>query len=770
MANRSSGKPPLWTRLRERGVVRVALSYLVIAWLVLQIGDVVLDPLGAPAWSMRLLITVAVIGFPIALVLAWFLELTPGGIAVDELGDSAARPAVRGLRQYADIVIIGTLVLVVAFLVVRQGDDESDEGRAPVVAVLPFEELDSSAGNHFGDGFADTLIHKLGLLDQLVVLASSSTFEFRDSTIPMPEVSAKLGATVVLQGSMRRAGGLLRLDARLLDASSGQQLWTGNYRRPIADLFEVQDELANAVSTALSIELTRSQVERIARPPTNSLEAYDAFLRASREALESRDSERMPEALQYLYDAIELDPGFALAHATLVEALYLTKSYRHWEVKWSDFADEARAAAMRAQQLDPDLGEGYLAEAIVALQEREAGIREHSDEHVIALIRKSLDLSPNNAHALKLLGSLLDDREQALELLKRAARIDPRSGIVRVNIAEGLKASGNFEEAEQWLISAAKATDPYFNRAYKMLVEMNLWDTNSLDRAARWGRAFEASHPDDWAAKLAYMRALIALGAWKEANELMQRTPHFGTGGSDFMNWVYTHQGQWVAYAQGDITAAVGLAERYIRDNLVATPDWPDLSRQMAPMVTSLDLLALVDVSRGNAAAALERYAAAHLDADKRSVDNFDNRALRPAVLHALLYRYVGQPEEADRLLRNLLERIADVPITGFEGKGFTEFTIYAFLGESDNAIEALRAAVDAGWLMEWWNLEYGEFDRNYASVLADSRFERLQADIEARVAAMRESFRADPDFPEEALRDAGLGSPIATAALSTFD
>lgn len=760
MTDNSSGRQSLWARLRERGVVRVALSYLVIAWLVLQIGDVVLDPLGAPPWSMRLLITIAAIGFPIALAMAWYLELTPSGIAIDDLGESATRPNVRGIRQYADIVIIGALVLVVAFLLVRQDIGGPDQMAAPVVAVLPFEELDSSADNHFGDGFADTLIHKLGVLEQLVVLASSSTFEFRDTALPLTEVAAKLGATVVLQGSMRRAGGLLRLDARLLDASSGQQLWTGNYRRPIGEIFQVQDELTNAVSNALSINLTRSQVDRIARPPTNSLEAYDTFLRASREALESRDSERMPEALQYLYDAIELDPDFALAHATLVEALHLTKSYRHWEVKWSDFAEEARAAAMRAQQLDPNLGEAYLAEAFVAMQERDAGIREHSDEHLIALARKALELSPNNSQALKFLSSLLGDPQQALAMLKRAARIDPRSGIIRINIAERFARLGEFDEAEAWLISSAKATDPYFNRAYKMLVEMNLWDANRFDRAARWARAFEAKYPEDWASKLALIRALHALGAWEEVNELLQRTPHWGTGGSDFMNWIYTHQGQWVAYARGDVQEAVELAERNIRENLVSTPDWPDLSVQSPVMVTSLDLLALVDVTRGNAQRALDRYATARLEVDKRTWDNFDNRALRPAVLHAVLYRYSGQPEETNRLLRDLLEQIADVPIAGFQGKGFTEFTIYAFLGESDKAIAALKAAADAGWLMEWWNLDDGAFDANYAAVLADPRFKQLHAGLVSRAAKMRESYRAEPDLPRDLLLEAGLTVP----------
>jgi membrane protease YdiL (CAAX protease family) len=128
-------KVTLWQRIRRRGVMRVAISYLVIAWLVLQIGDVVLDPLGAPAWTMRLLIAVAAVGLPVALVLAWFLEFTPSGIEVDHLDEAATRPRVRGIRHYADVVIIGALLVVVAFLLLRQEGLIPEETAPTVVAI-----------------------------------------------------------------------------------------------------------------------------------------------------------------------------------------------------------------------------------------------------------------------------------------------------------------------------------------------------------------------------------------------------------------------------------------------------------------------------------------------------------------------------------------------------------------------------------------------------------------------------------------------------------
>jgi TolB-like protein len=756
--NKEPGKVNLWHRLRRRGVVRVALSYLVIAWLVLQVGDVLLDPLGAPPWSMRLLIILAVIGFPVALIMAWFLEITPDGIEIDHAPDTATRPTVRGLRHYADFVVIGVLLAIVAFLLVRQGEPE--ETATPVVAVLPFEELDSSEDNHFGDGFADTLIHKLGILDQVVVLASSSTFEFRDSELDLTEIAARLGASVLLQGSLRRAGGLLRLEAKLLDGSSRQQLWSASFRRPIDDVFSVQDEIANAIASTVGVQLTPEQVQRIGRPPTSNVYAYEVFLRAGREALESRQPERYPEAMQNLHDAIDLDPDFALAHATLVEAMHLAAAQRRWDTRWSDFADEARASAERAQQLDPTLGEGFLAEAFVAAWEQEEGMVDHSDEHIIALTEKALELSPNNPRALKMLSSRVDDPQRSLDLLTRAARIDPRSGIIRVNVAEYHMRAGNFDEAEQWLISAARTKDPYFQLGYKQLVEMNLWDAIRFDRGARWGRAFEAAHPRDWAARHSYARSLMQLGAWEELDELYLDSRQLGEAGYPYITWAWLHLGQWLAYVQDDTERAVELAERYIREFLLPTPSWPDLTNLHAPLLRTFDVLALVDVRRGDAREALDRYTTAHFDLDNLSLSAMDGPAVSPAVIYAVLHRYAGQAELADQYLRQLLLRIAEEPDHSFGKMGFAEFTVHAFLGETDRAIEALQAAVDDGHLLGWWGLTFGDFDNNYAAVLADPRFERLHEEIIGRVTEMRESFRANPDLPRELLLEAGLATP----------
>jgi TolB-like protein len=262
----------LWTRLQQRGVLRVALSYAVIGWLTLQIGDVVLEPLGAPGWVLKALIVLVIAGFPVSLALAWYFELGPAGISVDHLPADAARPAVRGVRRYSDVLIIAVLLCIIAVLLARQGGLLEDDQGPPVIGVLPFAELGVAEEEaYFGAGLADTLTYKLGRLQQLIVLAPTSTFEFRGPGLDLLAVGAKLGATVLLQGTVRRAAGVLQVNARLVDTRSGQQLWSGSYDRGGADLFAVQDEIATAVTDALHLVLSPEEAGRVTQTLTDDL-------------------------------------------------------------------------------------------------------------------------------------------------------------------------------------------------------------------------------------------------------------------------------------------------------------------------------------------------------------------------------------------------------------------------------------------------------------------------------------------------------------------
>ena len=180
-------------RLRERGVLRVAASYAVIAWLALQIASVVLEPLGAPKWTMTALIIAAAVGFPIAIALAWFLEIGERGVQVDTAAEGVPRPTARGLRHYADAIVIGVLLIAVVVLLVRQSELGKPKPPAnPAIAVLPFENLSGDPEQeYFSDGLAEEVLDRLGKVPGLRVIARSSSFEFKGKDVDARTIAGK---------------------------------------------------------------------------------------------------------------------------------------------------------------------------------------------------------------------------------------------------------------------------------------------------------------------------------------------------------------------------------------------------------------------------------------------------------------------------------------------------------------------------------------------------------------------------------------------------
>jgi adenylate cyclase len=187
----------LLVRLRERGVLRVAAGYAVIAWLLLQIADVTFEPLGVPTWGMTSLIVAAVLGFPIAIALAWFYEIGDQGVQRDTAASGVARPSVHGKRRYADVVIIGVLLVTVAALLVRQSDiGKPAPPASPAIAVLPFDNLSGDPGqDYFSDGLAIEVLDRLGRVPGLRVIASSSSFSFRGKQQDVKTIAEQLGVT-----------------------------------------------------------------------------------------------------------------------------------------------------------------------------------------------------------------------------------------------------------------------------------------------------------------------------------------------------------------------------------------------------------------------------------------------------------------------------------------------------------------------------------------------------------------------------------------------
>ena len=303
------------SELRRRNVFRMALLYLGAAWLIMQVVDLLIDRGPLPESIGPITLTVLAIGFPIALIISWFYELTPEGISLDtdeQLAESTSD--VPGRR--VDFVIISLLaaaVLVFAY-------DKWWIGPPPErsVAVLPFTNMSAEEDSaYFSDGLADTMLHMLAQVPNLRVPARTSSFEFRDFEGDISEIGRRLNVGAVLEGSVQLHGDKVRVIAQLIDVSDGYHLWSSTFDRDFKDIFAIQDDIAREVVAALEISMSDETAERLDYGGTENTDAYTEYLLAV-DSLNPWTSTAVDNALPHLEKAIQLDPDYARAHAMLV--------------------------------------------------------------------------------------------------------------------------------------------------------------------------------------------------------------------------------------------------------------------------------------------------------------------------------------------------------------------------------------------------------------------------------------------------------------------
>jgi len=411
-------------RLRERGVIRVAASYAVIAWLLLQIADVTFEPLGVPRWVMVSLIVAALLGFPVAVALAWFYEVGDQGITRDTAHEGIPRPVVHGLRRYADIAIIGLLLVAVAVLLVRQSDLAGPGSTSPAIAVLPFQNLSTAAeGEVLALGIAESVLHQLANLPKLEVISRTSSFAFGNRQQDAREIGKQLGARFLLEGSVQSDRARMRVTTQLIDTQTGADVWSMRFDRAPGDIFEVQDEIALQVTRALELSLDAKERDRLTGQGTENLDAYLAFLQGRSLQANDRVADTR-DAIGHFESATRLDPEFANAYVSLADAKLFVAEYEVTDDRAERFEAalrEGRELVQRALAIDPENGDAYLQRAHLTAYDDLPGAE--------ADFRKGLALSPNSAEGYAGLAEVLyadpTRREEALQMLERARRIDP---------------------------------------------------------------------------------------------------------------------------------------------------------------------------------------------------------------------------------------------------------------------------------------------------------------------------------------------------------
>jgi TolB-like protein/tetratricopeptide (TPR) repeat protein len=512
----------LFTELKRRKVFRVAVVYLATAFVILQAADIMLPRLGVPEWAMSLMVVVVVLGFPLALVLAWALELTPDGVRVTP---STAKPdpsqPVPSLLGKRTVFAAGALVVLGvglgAGLFLRPMATPADGVREASIAVLPFVDMSADADQqYFGDGLSEEILNLLAGIRELKVSGRTSSFSFKGTNTSIPEIGRTLGVAHVLEGSVRRAGDQLRITAQLVETESGFHLWSETYDRSFQDVFAIQDEIAGAIASALRLTLGGRSTDG-----ASDLEAYDLYLRA-RTLIYGRTVAGLREARVLIDRALALDPDFPPALAASGELwLLLSDSQSSYGDIPEDQANaSARAVLQRALALDPDLADAHAAMGLLFIT-----LNDFTSAQ--AYLDRALAINPSltNANHWQGLGFARSGQmRRAVESSRRFAELDPLFLPNLSNMVGELAIMGEFEEAERLArrIQRSHPDHPQSNFGNALRVQGRLADAaDSHERLRNSGYDTPLSRlllEVTYSALGEHARALELSGGWNEVH------------------------------------------------------------------------------------------------------------------------------------------------------------------------------------------------------------------------------------------------------------
>ena len=616
-----------FAELKRRKVHRVAIAYAVAAWLLIQIATQVFPFFEIPNWTVRLVVLLLVLGFPIALTLSWIFDLTPQGIRRTEESD-------RSLAA-----------LPVGPVAIRNIPEKS-------IAVLPFENLsDDKENEYFAAGVHNDILSNLAKVADLKVISRTSVQQFKSGTRNLREIGLALGVAHILEGTARRAGNRIRVNAQLIDARSDAQLWGETFDREITDLFALQSELAQRISQELRANLSAREKTNLQTHPTRDILAYELFLRA-RELFHWAGSgysyDKGADALRLIDEAIKRDPQFALA--------YGLASRLHSELFWFGYdksasrLEKAKAAADAALELQPDLGEAHLAKAFYYYY----GFRQYdvAQKHVTDAIRAI----PNDADVLNTAGAIarrVGRWNEAASTLEQARDRDPRNLSVLWSLFESYLALHEYTKADGTVndaLSVSPAAD-FFVLARSAIALFRDGDTAPLRSALRkLPRSFD---PGGATSTIALRLSLMERDV-EEADRVLAACRHEklddnGLSGVAGALDGYTVPKSWyaglIAQARGNESsarAAFEQAKRAVRDDLVQSPN----------DAKTLAMLALIHAAVGEKNEALGAATRAR-ELLPIAKDSFDGPIL--ATTLAAVSAKLGEKDSAIRQLESLV-------------------------------------------------------------------------------------------------------------------
>lgn len=448
--------------MKRRKVIRVAIVYALVAWVVVEVASVMFPGLLLPDWSVRLVIGLAVIGFPIALVMAWALELTPDGLKMDSEASKATDDKAVGEPDPAPA---------------KEGFDS--------IAVLPFLNLSNDPDNeYFSDGMSEELLNLLCKVPQLTVTSRTSSFSFKGKDVDMRTVARQLGVDVILEGSVRRSNERVRITAQLVDGKTDRHLWSETYDRELKDVFAVQDEIAHNIFNALELSLS-PVVQRciMQRSATDDMDAYDYYLRG-RYFVERGD---VDSGQQMFEKAIELDENYTLAWAGAADCY-------SWRTMWFESSPESKQKAdeysLKALQLAPNQAEAHASRSYALTMNSKYEEAEVEFKAAIALDPQLYEAYYYAGRAYLAQGKY----HQAADAFTRAGTIRPDDVAAAILTSSAIKAVGSEEEFIEAVRHSVEVSERYMalnpddalalSRNANVLIELGETE-KGLERAER---------------------------------------------------------------------------------------------------------------------------------------------------------------------------------------------------------------------------------------------------------------------------------------------
>jgi len=454
--------------LKRRNVYKVAIAYGVVAWLLIQIATQVFPFFEIPNWTVRLVVLLVVIGFPVAVIIAWAFELTPEGLKRTEVADAAPTRGSRR-RAWIYVVIVAAAISVSLFFLGRYTSSKQSEGPASPeksIAVLPFDNLSRDQENaYFAEGIQDEILSRLAKIADLKVISRTSTQKYKSAPDNLREIAKQLGVSNILEGSVQKVADQVRVSVQLINATSDAHLWAEIYDRKLTDIFAVESDIAKTIAETLRAKLTGSEEQMMSMKPTENTQAYELYLKG-RFFWNKRTGADLRKAIAYFNQEIAKDPNYALAYAGLADSYLLLSAFG--AASPSDSLPQAKAAAKRALEIDDTSAEAHtsLGQILLFYDFDFAGSTRE--------FKRAITLNPNYATAHHWYGSgpptCLGEFDRGIAELKRAQQLDPLSLIINADLGGAFVAARRYDEAITQLRKTIEM-DPRFYFAHWNLGE-----------------------------------------------------------------------------------------------------------------------------------------------------------------------------------------------------------------------------------------------------------------------------------------------------------